>query len=183
MLRRVIGSALAATALAASVVGTAAADAFGTGGADTGWLADSRVHTYCHGIGTTGPTREDIVDYAMRTLASTTVMSRSFQSACTLNTDAIWQFGTIAPNVRGRYNCLDRTGNVCNRATLKIDPALTGNMVNHRKTACHELGHSVGLTHRSADFYQCMTNGAAPSDHITYRRYRAHHVDHINGHY
>lgn len=120
-------------------------------------------------------------NYAMAWLANPTVMVRHFHSWCTIDTDVIWEFGNIdRPNgVRGVYTCRRRSGSVCHQATLRIDPVVTGDMVNHRKTACHELGHSVGLRHST----QCMMSGAAPDDSIQYRRYRPHHIWHINDHY
>lgn len=175
------GALIFTVAFAVLPMSTASADSFGTGPPEAGWLANGRLHTYCHGAGTSGPTREDIVNYAMAWLANPTVMVRDFHSWCTLNTDVIWEFGEIdrARGVRGRYRCLSLSGNVCHQATLKIDPVVTGDMVNHRKTACHELGHSVGLRHST----QCMISGAAPDDSIQYRRYRSHHIWHINDHY
>ena len=50
---------------------------------------------------------------------------------------------------------------------------------NIKKTMCHELGHSVGLSHGST-YGGCMVSGAVNGD-VTWRRYSSHHKGHING--
>jgi hypothetical protein len=60
-----------------------------------------------------------------------------------------------------------------------------------RKTICHEIGHSVGLTHYKNDAYpsapegqpDCMIVGPLESSSDAWRVYSAHHKSHINGHY
>jgi hypothetical protein len=50
---------------------------------------------------------------------------------------------------------------------------------NRRKTAVHELGHSVGLGH---DTISAMITGSV-STALQWRRCRSHDIGHINSHY
>jgi hypothetical protein len=168
-------------------VGVAAvrADDFGTGGANTGWLADDAVHTYCWGPGMDSDLRL-AATYAMgNSIDYFTDMTDSFDAACYTTTDIKWVGADLPGTTRGQYQCLSRTGNVCHRAQVTLDKVqidIGANDVEDRyKTACHEAGHSVGLTHGGST--DCMLNGEVPSTSATYRNFNGHHIDHINDQY
>jgi predicted Zn-dependent protease len=60
---------------------------------------------------------------------------------------------------------------------MKLNPSLLNDQLNRVKTACHEIGHSGGLTHHDAPYDGCMVNGSVSSGHT---QYNAHHKDHLN---
>jgi len=60
--------------------------------------------------------------------------------------------------------------------TLQLNPNLLTNTVNRRKTACHELGHALGLTHHSSGTYGCMRSGSVS---VATYSYVSHHLAHI----
>ena len=83
----------------------------------------------------------------------------------------------------GTYNCwrLKASGpyaGACDKATLRFDTSFTTitNSSTRQGLACHEFGHSTGLTHRSTD---CM-NAASPYPSTTLD---SHSLDHLNGYY
>jgi hypothetical protein len=73
----------------------------------------------------------------------------------------------------------------CNAADVVLDPAEINigdlNEEDTSKTACHEAGHSVGLTHGGNT--GCMLNGPIPNGAVQFRRYSSHHIGHINAAY
>lgn len=79
----------------------------------------------------------------------------SFTSSCDLSgwaeTDVVWFDGNLQSGVRGQAVCEDFDGNYCDQYYVTLDPAqlnIGGNDdADTTKTACHELGHTVGLTH------------------------------------
>jgi hypothetical protein len=98
---------------------------------------------------------------------------------CTENTDLVWTEFT-EPGVRGRYDCLEMSGWNCGHARIYIhkaeinddgDPAL-----NRKKTSCHEVGHSGGVSHADT-FDDCMKRGEVTVGH---KEYNAHHIGHLN---
>jgi predicted Zn-dependent protease len=67
---------------------------------------------------------------------------------------------------------------IVDRAELQIGDHDIEDM---EKTMCHEVGHSVGLTHGGNT--DCMLNGEIPSTSIVWRTYDSHHKSHINAAY
>ena len=51
---------------------------------------------------------------------------------------------------------------------------------DRRKTAVHEVGHSIGLGH---DTISTMRQGEIPDTSLTWRRYSGHDITHINDEY
>jgi hypothetical protein len=51
---------------------------------------------------------------------------------------------------------------------------------DRRKTAVHEVGHSVGLGH---DAISAMISGEVPSIALVWRRYSPHDIGHLNANY
>ena len=84
-----------------------------------------------------------------------------------------------AAGVRGAYQCTSTSGVSgpgCQTARLKLNPDLLNDDLNRKKTACHEVGHSGGLSHES-DPNDCMVPGPVSSGHTDYN---THHIGHLN---
>lgn len=103
-------------------------------------------------------------------------------------TDVVWLTTNLPAGVRGRTSCNDHhfPSGDCDQAYVKIDLAeivAQGGPTeyNETKTACHELGHTVGLTHHeNGTDWGCMVKGVVSSD-VKWRRYVTHHKStHIN---
>ena len=95
---------------------------------------------------------------------------------CSSTTDVIFRQVNSGMNDRGDYRCLNfNIYGRCERALVRLNAELLTNADNRRKTACHEVGHSVGLRHGGT--VDCMLNG--PVNGPTYT-YSSHHIDHIN---
>lgn len=95
-------------------------------------------------------------------------------------------FGHLPSGTRGQYTCISFvTSGVCNHSTVIVDRAELQigdhDIEDMEKTMCHEVGHSVGLTHGGNT--DCMLNGEIPSTSIVWRTYDSHHKSHINAAY
>jgi hypothetical protein len=93
-------------------------------------------------------------------------------AACINSTEIHAYQVAISSTVRGDYLCLakDQLGQ-CVRARIRMNPNLLTDTTDRVKTACHEIGHSEGLTHGGTT--DCMRNASG------YATYDAHHVDHL----
>jgi hypothetical protein len=70
------------------------------------------------------------------------------------------------------------------RLRFDLDPAElnqgSGDHEDKQKTACHEVGHSVGLQGGPSK-PDCMRNGEIPDLSLQWRKFSDHHIfDHIN---
>lgn len=157
------------------------ADPFGIGGSTGGWRPDNFTHTFCH-----GPNLDvalfDNVDGRMSNLDVQTSFTDSLV-ACDSATDVVFLDANLSGTLRGQYVCQQLIGSVCEDSEVTLDPAQLniGDNDEHdtSKTACHEIGHSVGLTHGGTT--DCMRNGEAPSPPSSVNTtYDSHHVAHIN---
>lgn len=164
------------------------ADEFGTSDSDTGPFADSSIHTYCWGPGFDAAL-QDNANATMANLDAQTDMSDSPFATCNVTTTDIWWFDADLPGtVRGQYKCVTWVtfDVVCDSADNTLDPAQinigSDDELDTTKSACHETGHSVGLTHINGGD-DCMLNGDIPNANAQYQRYNTHHVSHINGRY
>lgn len=186
-LRRFVAPlAIAATlvvGIAALAIPQALADPFP--GTNDGRRADGTTHVYCYHESVTiyGP-----LSYAMVNLDSQTDMTRSYSSTCYSSTDVVWIEGDLAGTLRGSRGCVKAiSSTICDSSELTLDYAQidvgSDDDEDRKKTACHELGHSVGLGHHDTSS-DCMRNGAVPSTALQYRQYRDHVVtSHINPNY
>lgn len=153
------------------VVPVARADPFAAGPPDSGPLADSALHNYCWGPGFDVALRDN-ADYAMQTsLDGATDMSDQFVATCdAVNTDVWWFDADLPDGIRGEYKCVTWvTLNVkCNSSDVTLDPVQIniGNFDEEdtSKSACHEVGHSVGLTHGGST--DCMLSGGIPNTNV-----------------
>lgn len=188
MFRRPIVSVLSLVLLTLSV-NPANADPFGTGGPDTGDLADSVIHTYCYSSAYEAQDRDNS-EYAFWTSldAATDMIARNDTGStnCTTDADVCVQDGNLPAGVRGSHICISyASAHVCNHSEVTVDPAEIFIGANDEedltKTLCHEIGHSVGLTH--GGLTDCMRNGEIPDPGVVWRSYDAHHKGHINAAY
>lgn len=119
-------------------------------------------------------------------LAGPTDASVSFES-CDYSgsgeTDVVWDTANLSNGTRGRAWCEDFDNGKCDQFYAELDIAEINKGSNDEydatKTACHELGHTVGLTHYPSG-WRCMVSGEVPSTATAWRRYNADHRGHIN---
>ena len=115
-----------------------------------------------------------------------------FKSTCKLTgdgeTDTVWFDADLPGGQRGQVFCEDFDNNLCDQFYVTLDPTElnigSNDEADTTKTSCHELGHSVGLSHGAgggnggAD--DCMMSGERPNLNSQYERYSLHHKEHIN---
>lgn len=180
----VLISCTATVALVASTL-TASADPWGTGGSNTGAHPDPDPHGYCYSSSVGSDLKSGIFEAEWKAMDPTQV-NVDKDSSCKLSgtgeTDVVWRQGALSGTVRGETSCEDFDGNRCDQNYLTLDLAEinkgSNDEIDEAKTACHELGHSGGLTHGGAS--DCMLSGEVPSTAVKYRRYNAHHIGHLN---
>lgn len=162
------------------------ADAWGTNTSATGATPDAAPHTFCFRNGD-ATFRDRVRVITANTLVAQTKANAPEHTSCNLSgtseTDAAWANVSIGGGVRGETYCEDFDGGVCDQNYINIDSTAIAGQTgptneNVRKTICHELGHSVGLTHGST-YGGCMVSGSVTAA-LTWRRYSDHHVNHIN---
>lgn len=97
---------------------------------------------------------------------------------CTSGTDVKFElFNDPSPSApRGFYVCLTRVGDICYHSQASLNTAKLTDSFNKNKTMCHEIGHSVGLTHGGGTT-DCMLNGPVSQQTSSYN---SHHREHIN---
>ncbi len=180
-----VSSLVLATSLAVTwLSGPAGADTFSGGGAATGWQADNGVHTFC--FATTDVTIKDESRKIMNNaLDSPTDMSDEEHASCDSQIDVWFRREDLPAGTRGTYTCEWLNGSRCNRSSVRIDEDEirigSNDIEDIDKTICHEIGHSVGLTHGGTT--DCMRNGEIPDTSSQWRNYDAHHRGHINNAY
>lgn len=168
--------------------GFATADDFAVGPPNSGYKGDSSIHTFCFGAGFDAALQNN-ANWAMGTsLDRDTDITDQFDTTCAQGaTDVEWLDANLPAGVRGAYACQNMVNaNTCNHAHVTLDPAEINigslDEEDTSKTACHEAGHSVGLTH-GAGLTDCMRNGEIPNALEQYRTYNGHHIFHIDSTY
>lgn len=183
---RIATAAVVAVTFAVAA-GTAAADEWGDQDSDTGPHPDEDPHTFCRGSSIGDYAWINVIDIEWAALDPTAVnvdQSGGCNYSGTSETDVVWQTGDL-PGHRGQTWCDDYetfTGQ-CDQAYAKLDLAEinegTHDEADMRKTICHELGHTAGLTHGGTST-DCMITGERPQPALTQHvRYGSHHQDHI----
>lgn len=166
---------IAMAALLAVSAPPVAADQYGIGGSDTGWIPDNHDHDYCWSTNFTWTSLRNLADDVMDSLEATTDFSGGSHQSCNSGTDVYFQrFNTTA--YRGQYQCDDRQGTYeCDNADVRVSSNTSVLPTNEReKTLCHEVGHSAGARHHSSG-YGCMVSGAS-----TATAYWVHTKTHMN---
>lgn len=169
--------------------------------AGVGPWPDGDVHRYCFAAGFDA-NLQDNVHWTNEVTDANSDMNRLFE-ACDLtaapSTDAVWRDAPLGGD-RGLTDCVQAWAvpGRCDRANLILDPvAINANDPygggfehNITKTACHENGHSMGLTHYKSDAFpnppegqhDCLISGPVNGD-SQWVVYGAHHKGHINANF
>jgi hypothetical protein len=172
--------------LSAGVVPATAASADGFPScAGAGCLPDNFNHWWCYD-GSVSVVLASAIRRAMNTLDEQTNYTQINEPdfVCNTTTDVVWQQNTGISD-RGDFWCLDdNSSGRCEQARLRLNPNLLTDTSNRRKTACHELGHSVGLTHGTFNvdndrYTDCMRSGLVDNDDAWWV-YDDHHVKHAD---
>jgi hypothetical protein len=178
----VVVVACAIVLLGASVA--AVADEWGTGDSSTGAHPDADPHGFCYSSSVGADARENISAAEWNAMDPTAV-NVNFDSTCNLSgsgeTDVVWRVGNLAPGVSGSTYCED-FDTYCDQfySTLDMAQIAVGSEdeIDETQTACHELGHTGGLSHGGST--DCMINSAdTPPTDLQFRRYNQHHKDHL----
>ncbi|GIH77116.1 hypothetical protein Plo01_35450 [Planobispora longispora] len=136
---------------------------------------------------------------AINYLYSATNTVTQLHSSCNLSgsgqTDMVWMNYVLGSGQYGGTRCDvwwdDPYADRCDRFRAVVDKnfidSATSNRENqYTKTACHELGHTVGLAHYDpmlpapAEGHDCMRSGLWADGSAWTRTYNSHHIDHIN---
>jgi hypothetical protein len=164
--------ALVALMSSSILVGAAIADDYAVGPPNSGYKPDNGDHTYCwNSTFADSQNAKDASQYAMNNLDGQTTMFDTFiSSGCTSVTDARF-IKTTEPG-DGYHQCLGfNSAGECETAHVAINFGNMTSWADWKQTACHEVGHSVGLTHGN---YDCMDTDE------TKQQYSDHHVYHVN---
>jgi hypothetical protein len=142
----------------------------------TGSKPDNYLHTYCWGS-MTDPIYRNAAVAAMGNLDGQSSYGVQ-QVSCTPTTDVVFDVSSNMPPIVGFYSCTSyNAAEECEQSRVVLDPADIARVHDHvRQVACHEVGHSLGLTHAPTD---CMRTGSLPDGSVL--AYDAHHVGHLQG--
>jgi hypothetical protein len=153
----------------------ASADSYGVGAPNAGWIPDNHDHDWCWSTGWPGGSWVTDANARHVNLENQTLFGGGSNQTCNSGTDVYWKAASIS--ARGTYVCDDLNGSVCDNAsvTINTNTALLPSGGERRKTMCHELGHSGGLSHYSGTALDCMVSGSS-----TLISYRAHAVGHLD---
>jgi len=168
------------------------ADVWGSASSSTGAHPDGSTHNYCWGAGFDVNLRDNVDEMFEDALDTPTDATAEFKSKCKYSgsgeTDVVWMDADLPGLVRGQVFCEDYDHGHCDQFYVTIDPTAINVGPNDDadtdKTICHELGHTVGLSHGpgggdgGAD--DCMISGERPSLYSRYERYSGHHKGHID---
>ena len=158
----------------------ARADIFGGGPPDSYYYADNDLHMYCFDLNYISAWQTPMLD-ALSNLQSQTKITVQESITCSADTDVALMVkdGPFWTGILGKTTCRNHAqqAGVCAGSIIVLNSDLLINYQMRRKTSCHELGHSAGLSHALTG-NDCMISGI--SSLITYN---SHHISHINGYY
>lgn len=132
----------------------ATADPFGVGPPNAGWFADNANHSWCT-YGSFVSTWYNPIRDSMYTLDVTTDMTRTYVSvqtapqmfSFTFQLRRLWGWRTRDLQLPSHGHIRQ---SACGAARIRLNTDLLDTFSRRMKTSCHEVGHSVGLTHTSA---------------------------------
>jgi hypothetical protein len=163
---------------------TASADTFGGCNSNEGCRPDNFSHVYCIS-GAMNANLQTAVVGALGYLHNATSYNVLLDGNGCVNTTDLVLIQDTALAARGQYSCqlFNGAGN-CERANLRFNPNNLPSANDRVKTACHEIGHSVGLKHGipgvdNNQYTDCMFSGSIPAG-LNFDEYDAHHITHIN---
>lgn len=149
------------------------------------WLPDNRTHAFCFSSSFNTTAERDVAYWAMDRLGEPTDMISKVE-ACASGTDLYWYAVNLGPGLRGEAQCMRSLDNGrCDTADIRMDFAELNSggddWYDQRKTAVHEIGHTVGLGHHSPSAHACaMVSGEVPSRDMKWRTFHSHDIAHIN---
>ncbi len=187
--------------IAATIIATlglaapAGADEFGQGNSTSGRVPDNFGHWYCFSGSGWTTAWQTVVNNRMLNLDTQTLYNDALSGTCDSLIDIKFVLDpNLGSGTRGAYRC-DRDNNGedgipnnadddCETSTIWLNPTLLTTVHQQRKTACHEIGHSVGLAHyphsvTGPTWDDCMVSGAVAAGN-QWEVYNAHHVAHAN---
>lgn len=182
---KVAAAVTVAAAVLVAVAPQAMADPWGTGTTDTGATPDGGSHAYCTnelGADSLLPNINYVMTQALGAMTDATVVQHTLCDFLHPQTDVRWLEDDLT-GASGFTICaaMNPDNNNCDRNDVTLDLASINVGSNddddQSQTACHELGHTVGLSHATTD---CMMSGEPPSSATTWRTFDAHHRGHIN---
>lgn len=176
---------------------------------------DANPSHWCQGFGGY-PRLADSVQWSVNNAHNTTAINMSPMAECTASADARFREGGGLSNlVLGEYRCTDWAGanypQVCYSSDVIVNisahnyyaddpdnivPSSDGWVeageieLNFDMSACHELGHQLGLQHHDLAWYRTFDNDCMRSPWLEaeaandgWRKYNQHHRDHVNAYY
>lgn len=162
-------------------VHTAGALPYDARGADGGWRPDNNDHTFCLGV---NPFPDEFFWNALHGMANLddqTVMYDTYVGACTAVTDVVLTYvNSDRVGWAGYYTCDQaNSANECERSTARINGyQMFGQSWDYSATSCHEVGHSVGLSHGFVG--NCMMPSAFTHNEWYFQFYDQDQVRQIN---
>lgn len=163
---------------------TASADTFGGCNSNEGCVPDNFSHVYCIS-GAMNGNLQTAVESALQYLHDETNYNVAVDGSGCVNTTDLVLIQDTSLGARGQYACqLFNGAGDCERANLRFNPNNLPTANDRVKTACHEVGHSVGLKHGipgvdNDTYTDCMFSGSIPPG-LNFDEYDAHHIGHIN---
>ncbi|MFV0433871.1 MAG: hypothetical protein ACK5LO_07835 [Leucobacter sp.] len=153
---------------------------------------DTGMHTWC------GPDPSKwlytLANNAASGAANQTVVDVAYQASCSSTTDVKWAWESSSTAAYGSAQCMIRRSNGrCDQyKVLLYKKAINASphpSSQERKTSCHELGHTLGVSHYSGSSkpggdtsHSCLRSGKVPNPNKSWHtKYGTHHKTvHIN---
>lgn len=157
-------------------------------------IPDGGNHSWCVGSGFNHEWR---AGQTMALIDDQTKVSSLKHSECKTKTDVVWKQGSLLSEdgrAYGRAVCKAYASGKCDKYEITLDMVAINGGVNDtnqlKKTMCHEVGHTLGLSHYSKGSRpgsdstdSCMLSGSVSQLTSTawLTRYGKHHIEkHIN---
>jgi len=171
---------LAAVVLGLTVAPSAEADQYYTRycpGGITPCVPDGYHHTYCFNGNWDAYWDRAFVHDAMQRFDHQTNYTIENKACGGSDIDVVWlPFNDPNTGILGAYQCVSvGASGRCRNAWIQLNAAKLTNYTHRRHSACHELGHSAGVSHDAPDNTDCLMSGLR--DNWSYNN---HHITHMN---